>query len=141
MTEKDIILERPELKNTPFSVPEGYFESLPQRVAERIAASASKPAARRTPLRRWWLAAAAACLVAVAATALWLNPGSTDASSAHSESEEYAAMAEWFAASGAQPSELEASGSETLSQDEIIEYLAYNDLSGEYIYTALANAE
>ena len=141
MTEKDNILERPELKNTPFSVPEGYFESLPQRVAERIAASASKPAARRTPLRRWWLAAAAACLVAVAATALWLNPGSTDASLVLGDSEEYAAMAEWFAASGAQPSELETSGSETLSQDEIIEYLAYNGLSGEYIYTALANAE
>ena len=145
MTENDNILERPELKNAPFSVPEGYFESLPLRVAGRIAASNAKPAARRLPVRRWWIAAAAAaCLAIVAVGGLALSGGRhTDGENlAQGESPETAAIADWLYASGAHVSDFEQLGeTEDLNQDEIIEYLAYNGLSGEYIYTALAEAE
>ena len=111
MFETDDILQREDLKKAPLSVPEGYFDFLPERVMQRIAAGEKQPA-RRTPLRKWWLAAAAACAVAVAALAIRLAPSAADTMAAAEEDEEL-----------------------------IIEYLAYNGLSGAYLYEELAEAE
>lgn len=111
MFEKDDILQREELKKAPLSVPEGYFDSLPERVMQRIAAGDKQPA-RRVPLRKWWMAAAAAGVAAVVLLAIRHTPSATDTTAAAEEDEEL-----------------------------IIEYLAYNGLSGAYIYEELAEAE
>ena len=110
MEKNDNILDRAELKKAPLSVPEGYFEGLPQRVAARIAAE--KPQRRSTPLHRWWMAAAAACVAAVVMLDIHLTPSAADTTAAAEEDEEL-----------------------------IIEYLAYNGLSGAYLYEELAEAE
>ena len=110
MEKNNDILQREELKRAPLSVPEGYFESLPQRVAARIAAE--KPQRRTVALRRWWIAAAAACVAAVAILSIRLSPPAPETTAAAEEDEEL-----------------------------IIEYLAYNGLSGEYLYEELSEAE
>lgn len=111
MVEKDDILQREDIKKAPLSVPEGYFDSLPEKVMQRIAAGDKQPA-RRVPLRKWWIAAAAACAVAIAALAIRLSPSAADTTAVAEEDEEL-----------------------------IIEYLAYNGLGGAYIYEELAEAE
>ena len=110
MFEKDDILQREELKKGVFSVPEGYFDSLEERIMQRI--GDNRPAGRRTPLAKWWIAAAAACVAAVVLLAIRHTPSATDTTAAAEEDEEL-----------------------------IIEYLAYNGLSGAYIYEELAEAE
>ena len=137
MEKNDNILERPELKNAPFSVPEGYFDSLPQRVAARIAAE--KPQRRSTPLRRWWIAAAAACVAAVLLLAIRLYTAPATELTAYEDDAEYIELMDIDERSLAEYSIEEEQ--DNISQDAIIEYLAYNGLSGAYLYEELTEAE
>ena len=138
MLETDDILQREELKKAPLSVPEGYFDSLPERVMQRIAAGEKQPA-RRTPLRKWWLAAAAACAVAVAALAIRLATAPSTVQTAYEDDAEYIELMDIDARSLADYGSEEEQ--DDISQDAIIEYLAYNGLSGAYMYEQLAEAE
>ena len=138
MFEKDDILQREELKKAPLSVPEGYFDSLPERVMQRIAAGDKQPA-RRVPLRRWWIAAAAACAVAVLALAVRLSTAPTTEQTAYEDDAEYIELMDIDERSLAEYGSEEEQ--DDISQDAIIEYLAYNGLSGAYLYEQLAEAE
>ena len=138
MFEKDDILQREELKKAPLSVPEGYFDSLPERVMQRIAAGDKQPA-RRVPLRKWWMAAAAACAVAVAALAIRLTNAPVTEQTAYEDDAEYIELMDIDERSLAEYGSEEEQ--DDISQDAIIEYLAYNGLSGAYLYEQLAEAE
>ena len=138
MFEKDDILQREELKKAPLSVPEGYFDSLPEKVMQRIAAGDKQPA-RRVPLRRWWIAAAAACAVAVLALAVRHSLPQEPAQTAYEEDAEFLDLMDVSSRTLAEYEE--TAESEDISQDAIIEYLAYNGLGGAYLYEQLAGAE
>ena len=138
MFEKDDILQREELKKAPLSVPEGYFDSLPERVMQRIAAGNKQPA-RRVPLRKWWLAAAAACAAAVLALAVRLSFSPVAETTAYEDDSEYIELMDIDERSLAEYGSEEEQ--DDISQDAIIEYLAYNGLSGAYLYEQLAEAE
>jgi hypothetical protein len=138
MFEKDDILQREELKKAPLSVPEGYFDSLPERVMQRIAAGDKQPA-RRVPLRKWWMAAAAACAVTVAALAIRLTNAPVTEQTAYEDDAEYIELMDIDERSLAEYGSEEEQ--DDISQDAIIEYLAYNGLGSAYLYEQLAEAE
>ena len=137
MFEKDDILQREELKKGAFSVPEGYFDSLEERVMQRI--GENRPAGRRTPLARWWIAAAAACAVAVLALAVRLSLPQEPAQTAYEEDAEYLELMDVSSRTLAEYEE--TAEADDISQDAIIEYLAYNGLGSAYLYEQLAEAE
>lgn len=138
MFETDDILQREELKKAQFSVPEGYFDSLPEKVMQRIAAG-EKQSTRRVPLRKWWIAAAAACAVAVLALAIRLSLPQEPAQTAYEDDAEYLELMEVSTRTLAEyEQEVDL---DDISQDAIIEYLAYNGLGGAYLYEQLAEAE
>ena len=139
MFEKDDILQREELKKAPLSVPEGYFDSLPERVMQRIAAGGKQSGARRVHLAKWWMAAAAACAVAVLALAIRLSTAPTTEQTAYEDDAEYIELMDIDERSLAEYGSEEEQ--DDISQDAIIEYLAYNGLSGAYLYEQLAEAE
>jgi isocitrate lyase len=69
MDRKKPYLQQESLKSHPFGVPEGYFESFPERLRQRIREEESS----RIPVRKigsttWWVAMAAAILVAALIT-------------------------------------------------------------------------
>ena len=138
MVEKDDILQREDLKKAPLSVPEGYFDSLPEKVMQRIAAGDKQPA-RRVHLAKWWIAAAAACAVAVAALAIRLSTVPTTEQTAYEDDAEYIELMDIDERSLAEYGSEEEQ--DDISQDAIIEYLAYNGLGGAYLYELLAGAE
>ena len=138
MVEKDDILQREDLKKAPLSVPEGYFDSLPEKVMQRIAAG-DKQRARRVHLAKWWIAAAAACAVAVAALAIRLSTVPTTEQTAYEDDAEYIELMDIDERSLAEYGSEEEQ--DDISQDAIIEYLAYNGLGGAYLYELLAGAE
>ena len=137
MFEKDDILQREELKKGAFSVPEGYFDSLEERVMQRI--GENRPAGRRTPLARWWIAAAAACAVAVLALAVRLSLPQEPAQTAYEDDAEYLELMDVSSRTLAEYEE--TAEADDISQDAIIEYLAYNGLGSAYLYEQLAEAE
>jgi hypothetical protein len=62
-------LQEESLKNSPFRLPEGYFESFPERLQQRIREEeASRVPVRRIGTTTRWLAAAAAVLLAALIT-------------------------------------------------------------------------
>ncbi len=138
MVEKDDILQREDLKKAPLSVPEGYFDSLPEKVMQRIAAGDKQPA-RRVHLAKWWIAAAAACAVAVAALAIRLSTVPTTEQTAYEDDAEYIELMDIDERSLAEYGSEEEQ--DAISQDAIIEYLAYNGLGSAYLYEQLAEAE
>ena len=138
MVEKDDILQREELKKAPLSVPEGYFDSLPEKVMQRIAAGEKQPA-RRVPLRKWWMAAAAACVAAVVLLAIRHTTAPVTEQTAYEDYAEYIELIDIDERSLAEYGSEEEQ--DDISQDAIIEYLAYNGLSGAYLYEELAEAE
>ena len=138
MVEKDDILQREDIKKAPLSVPEGYFDTLPEKVMQRIAAGDKQPA-RRVPLRKWWMAAAAACAVVVAALAIRLTTAPITEQTAYEDDAEYIELMDIDERSLAEYGSEEEQ--DDISQDAIIEYLAYNGLSGAYLYEQLAEAE
>lgn len=138
MLEKDDILQREELKKAPLSVPEGYFDSLPERVMQRIATGDKQPV-RRVPLRKWWMAAAAACAVAVLALAVRLSFSPVAETTAYEDDSEYIELMDVSSRTLAEYEQED--DQDAISQDAIIEYLAYNGLGSAYLYEQLAEAE
>ena len=139
MFEKDDILQREELKKAPLSVPEGYFDSLPEMVMQRIAAAGDKQPARRVPLRKWWIAAAAACAVAVLALAVRLSFSPVAETTAYEDDSEYIELMDVSSRTLVEYDQED--DQDAISQDAIIEYLAYNGLGSAYLYEQLAEAE
>ena len=137
MFEKDDILQREELKKGAFSVPEGYFDSLEERVMQRI--GDNRPAGRRTPLAKWWIAAAAACAVAVLALAVRLSFSPAAEATADTEDAGYIELLDVSSRTLAEYEQDDEQ--DEISQDAIIEYLAYNGLGSAYLYEQLAEAE
>ena len=133
----DDILQRAELKKDAFRVPEGYFDNLPARVASRVATN-GKTSGRRVTIGRFWPLAAAAGLAAIAiGTWRFFAPASPAATA--SADQEYLT---YINVSDAQLAEYDAADTQDgLTQDEIMEYLAYTDISGAYIYDQMAEAE
>ena len=139
MFEKDDILQREELKKAPLSVPEGYFDSLPERVMQRIAAGGKQSGARRVHLAKWWMAAAAACAVAVLALAVRLSFSPVAETTAYEDDSEYIELMDVSSRTLVEYDQED--DQDAISQDAIIEYLAYNGLGSAYLYEQLAEAE
>lgn len=143
MLNRDDILQSEELKKVPFTVPEGYFDTLGERVMQRVAASGKQQhGAMLVTLRKWWPAAAAACLAAIVAVSLMLwSPLQADAV-AEADDEILEAIPEYLDLNVATIAEYSSeTESDDISQDAIVEYLAYNGLSEAYLYEQLADAE
>ena len=133
----DDILQKAELKSSPFRVPEGYFDNLPAQVASRVATTGNT-GGRRVTIRRFWPVAAAACLTAVA-IGFWRFSSPASPAATVSADQEYLT---YINVSDAQLAEYDAADTQdNLTQDEIMEYLAYTDISGAYIYDQMAEAE
>ena len=136
MTGSKSILDRPELKATPLRAPEGYFDTLGERVMSRVRES-ERP--RKVTFRAVWRPVAAAASLAAIALGLWRFTAPADTDYAETAQQQYLI---YLGVSERQIAEYgSAAQSETPSQDEIMEYLAYNDLSGAYIYDRMAEAE
>ena len=133
----DDILQKAELKSSPFRVPEGYFDNLPARVASCVATT-GKTGGRRVTIGRFWPIAAAACLAAIA-IGFWRLSALASPAATVSADQEYLT---YINVSDAQLAEYDAADTQdNLTQDEIMEYLAYTDISGAYIYDQMAEAE
>jgi hypothetical protein len=125
------------------TVPEGYFDTLGERVMQRVATSGKQQHGTfRLTLRKWWPAAAAACLAAIVAASLLLwSPLQTEAI-ADADDEMLDAIPEYLDLSAESIAEYASEEeAEDISQEAIIEYLAYNGVSGAYLYEQLAEAE
>ena len=111
MDNKSDILQREEFKKPAYTVPEGYFDTLSERVMQRVASDGKQLAGRTVRLNRWWMVAVAACVAAAIVFAIrFITPHQS----------ELTAMEE---------------------EEMIIEYLAYDSISGAYLYEQLAEAE
>lgn len=137
MTTGSNILESIELKQTPFTVPEGYFDTLGERVKARVDESAK---VKRVSFRPVWRAVAAAACFIVAALGIWrFLPESQPETTASADQEYIITYLDVSDVQLADYGESDAQG--TLTQDDILEYLAYSDLSGAYIYDRMTEAE
>ena len=143
MTTGSNILESIELKQTPFTVPEGYFDTLSERVMQRVASDGKQLASRTVRLNRWWMVAAAACVAAAVVFAIRFSTPQQGEMTAMEEDdsilETYPDLMDLSAQTLAEMDDAEET--DDISQDAIIEYLAYNGLSGVYLYEQLAEAE
>lgn len=143
MLNRDDILQDEALKKAPLTVPEGYFDTLGERVMQRVAASGKQQhGAKRVTLRKWWPAAAAACLAAIVAAGLMLWTPLQPDTVAEAEDEMLEAIPDYLDLNVATLAEYSSeTDSDDISQDAIVEYLAYNGLSEAYLYEQLAEAE
>ena len=143
MDNKSDILQHDEFKKPAYTVPEGYFDTLSERVMQRVISDGKQHAGRTVRLNRWWMVAAAACLAAVVLFAIRFNtPQQGDLTAKEEEDiimESYPELMDLSSRTIAELGETEES--DDISQDAIIEYLAYNGLSGAYLYEQLAEAE
>jgi len=142
MDNKSDILQREEFKKPAYTVPEGYFDTLSERVMQRVASDGKQPSGRTVRLNRWWMVAAAACVAAVVLFVIRFNTPSQSDMTALEEDiimENYPDLMDLSSRSIAELEE--ADETDDISQDAIIEYLAYNGLSGAYLYEQLAEAE
>ena len=143
MDNKSDILQREEFKKPAYTVPEGYFDTLSERVMQRIASDGKQHASRTVRLNRWWMVAAAACVAAaIVFTIRFITPHQSDLTAQEEEEINMESYPELMDLSTRDIAELgEAEESDDISQDAIIEYLAYNGLSAAYLYEQLAEAE
>ena len=104
-------------KREMFQAPQGYFDQLPDKVFERIAAEEEKKRAstKVVSFHRWWLAAAAATVLLVS-TFILIPNNRTEAT------DYYALLNE-------------------VSSEEIVAYLGETDISIAELEMALANDE
>ena len=131
------ILESIELRQTPFTVPEGYFDTLSERVNARLK---EEKKVSRDAFRPVWRAVAAAACFIVAALGIWrFLPESQPETTASADQEYIITYLDVSDVQLADYGESDAQG--TLTQDDILEYLAYSDLSGAYIYDRMTEAE
>ena len=142
MDNKGDILKRDEFKKPAYTVPEGYFDTLSERVMQRVASGSKQTSGRTVRLNRWWMAAAAACVAAVVLFAVrFSTPSQSDMTAMEEEEiimENYPELMDLSAMSVAELTEREEA--DDISQEAIIEYLAYNGLSAAYLYEQLAEA-
>ena len=141
MFNSDDILQNKELKKAPFSVPEGYFDTLQDRIMQNVIQSGKQQGPRSVSLRRWWPVAAAACLTLIAAVSLLLWSPIRSEATADADDEYIETVSDLLDISAESIAEYSVDEEETFSQEAIIEYLAYNGISGEYLYEQLAEAE
>ncbi|GAA5034140.1 hypothetical protein GCM10011506_27200 [Marivirga lumbricoides] len=105
-------------KKEMFQAPEGYFDQLPGRVLERIAAQEKKQThAKIIPFKSWWWAVAAATLLVVS-TFIIISNSRTEATS----TDYYALL-------------------NGVSSEEIVTYLGETDISIAELEMALASDE
>ena len=131
------ILESIELRQTPFTVPEGYFDTLSERVNARLK---EEKKVSRDAFRPVWRAVAAAACIALVALGVWRFSPAPAAETTASADQEY--LISYLNVSDAQIADYgETESDNTLTQDEIMEYLAYTDISGAYIYDRMNEAE
>lgn len=143
MLKSDDILQNEELRKAPMTVPEGYFDTLGERVMQRVASSGKQQhsTVRFTP-GKWWPAIAAACLAAIVAASLLLWTPLQPNATADADDEILNAIPEYLDLSAESIAEYASKEeAEDISQEAIIEYLAYNGVSGAYLYEQLAEAE
>lgn len=143
MDNKIDILQRDEFKKPAYTVPEGYFDTLGERVMQRVTSDGKQRSGRTVRLNRWWMVAAAACVAAAVVFAIRFNTPQQGNLTAMEEDESiletYSDLMDLDAMSVAELTESEET--DDISQDAIIDYLAYNGLSGAYLYEQLAEAE
>ncbi len=143
MDNKSDILQREELKKPAYTVPDGYFDTLSERVMQRVASGGKQHVGRTVRLNRWWMVAAAACVAAVVLFAVRFSTPQNGAMTAMEDDEiileTYPDLMDLSAQTIAEMDEEDET--DDISQDAIIEYLAYNGLSGAYLYEQLAEAE
>ena len=143
MDNKSDILQREEFKKPAYTVPEGYFDTLSERVIQRVASDGKQHAGRTVRLNRWWMVAAAACVAAAVVFAIRVSTPQQGEMTAMEEDdsilETYPDLMDLSAQTLAEMDDAEET--DDISQDAIIEYLAYNGLSGVYLYEQLAEAE
>ena len=85
--------------------------------------------------------AAAACLTLIAAVSLLLWSPIRSEATADADDEYIETVSDLLDISAESIAEYSVDEEETFSQEAIIEYLAYNGISGEYLYEQLAEAE
>ena len=141
MFKRDDILQKAELKQAPFSVPEGYFDSLQGRVMQRVAQSSRQGRPHTVSFKRWWPAAAAACVALIAAVSLLLRTSLPSDATADADEELIETVSGFLDLKAESIADYSAGEEETFSQEAIIEYLAYTGISSEYLYEQLAEAE
>jgi len=129
----DNILEHKDLKNPPFTVPDGYFETLPQKVAERVAAD-GKTSGRKVALKKWWPAAAAACVAVLSVGILLL---SSDSKTFQRMQENKACTTQCCNSASGDCSNYDNG----LSKEAIIEYLYYIGTTSSFLYDQLNGNE
>ena len=110
---------------------------------QRIATDGKQRTGRSVRLGKWWMAAAAACIAAVVMFAVRFNaPGQSESAALEDEALFLETSPELMDLSSQALAEMEATEeTDDISQEAIIEYLAYNGLSGAYLYEQLAEAE
>jgi hypothetical protein len=143
MDNKSDILQREELKRPAYTVPEGYFDTLSERVMQRVASDGKQHAGRTVRLNRWWMVAAAACVATAIVFSIRFNtPHQSDMTAMEEEESYLETYPDLMDLSAQTIAEMDdAEDTDDISQDAIIEYLAYNGLSGAYLYEQLAEAE
>ncbi len=139
MIKGDNTLEKQELRNDPMKVPEGYFDTLSIRVAERVAAG-GRANGRKVTIK-WSPVLAAACVtVFFIVGALLLRP-ETVATEQLAQDDD-ARMMDYLGISSAEVAELGTRADEgEISSQAIIDYMTCCGASGAYIYSQLADAE
>ncbi len=139
MIKGDNTLEKLKLGNDPMKVPEGYFDTLSVRVAERVAAGGR--ANGRKVTFKWSPVLAAACItVFFVVGALMFRPGTT--STEQLAQDEDVRIMDYLGMSAAEVAELGTRSDEgEISSQAIIDYMTYCGASGAYIYSQLADAK
>ena len=119
-TDIDILKENTQLKEMPFRTPEGYFENLRESLTNSRGMTQSKQYSSK------WIAISAAAAIAILITAgtLFLPPSSTD--NGFTE-EDYFVFSDDFSTDIIYSTSTLYAYSETLSEEEIIQYLIDTD--------------
>ena len=131
MTQKNKdILRNPEMKNTPYSVPEGYFDSFKAKARKY-----TEP--RQTPVNIWIRLAPYAGIAAMFLFILLLGKTfvkqETSSEIITAEADSYEDYVVFSDISSSRSMEYLAEESSELSEDDIIEYLIYIGATEEYI--------
>lgn len=130
--ENDILRNAPELREMPFSVPEGYFDGLRQELSAIAAPRAQK---RRTAsIRRWIMhPVSAAAVLALIAGILSLLPRLASRGTDLSQ-EDFLVFSDNYVNTVLYSyEESQTADAGTMADEDIVEYLIYTGVSAETI--------